>query len=209
VSTLRARLGMIVGLALGGMTLGCATQSAPRQGFNVGFGYSAMTADYTCSGCTLPGGSSDHWEGASGAGGYLRMGGSVSQRLLLGGEIGVGGAGEVGYAHVGERSSAMSHLLFTGQYYVAGIEGLHVSGGIGPAHFSLVTNHVGSHQGGGLMLRVGAGYDWHLMGRFAVTPHVLLSRASVGEIRTYGSVGPASDIGIKGMAQLGIGLNWY
>jgi hypothetical protein len=198
----------MVGLLAVAGSLGCATQTTPRSGFYMGVGWNAMTADFTCSGCTLQG-ASDPWEGDSGGGGHLRLGGSVSESLLLGGEVGLQMTGQQGRAHVGERSSESAHLLFTGQYYPGSPDGLWVTGAVGPAHLSLVTNHTGSHQGAGFMTRVGLGYDWHPQGRFSVTPHVNLSRLRVGDITTYGSVGPVSEIGIEWMAQLGLGLNWY
>ncbi len=208
MSTLRRTMATTAaGLMFGAITLGAQAVSRVQRhhGFNIGFGIGAADYDLKCSGCTTTG-ASDPWEGGFGSSGYLRIGGAVSQQLLLGGEV--SGAGIAG---PNERNSSIGQLLFTAQYYPGAFEGFHVIGAMGPAAISLQNTESISVNAVGYALRAGVGYDFGLGKRFALTPYASIGRTMIsqGSIETAGATGTVTRVESKRLVQFGLGVNWY
>lgn len=197
----------IVGLIVGALSLDA--QASPRvqrhDGFNIGVGLGGASYDLNCTGCTTTG-ASDPWEGGFGSAFYVRLGGAVSQQLLLGGELS-GGA----IAGPNERNSSIGELLFTVQYYPGAFEGFHVTGGMGPAFLSLQDSGPTKVEAAGYALRAGVGYDFGIGKRFALTPYANVGRTMVsqGSIETAGTAGTVSRLESRMLVQFGLGFNWY
>ena len=208
MSTLRRTLATTAaGLILGTATLGAQASSRVQRhdGFNIGFGIGAADYDLKCSGCTTTG-SSDPWEGGFGSSFYFRLGGAVSQQLLLGGEISAGAI-----AGPNDRNSSVGQLLFTAQYYPGAFEGFHITGGMGPAAISLQDSGPTQVEAIGYALRAGVGYDFGIGRRFALTPYANVGRTMIqqGSIETAGNPGAVSRLESKMLVQFGLGFNWY
>jgi hypothetical protein len=128
-----------------------------HRGFWAGFG--------------LGGGSNlaDFAEGArAGVGGYLRMGGTISPKFLLGGEVSVWGR------DIGGSTFTESGLTAIAMFYPAA-RGLFLKGGLGFAGWS-ISDVAGSTTttttAGGLAAAVGAGYDLRIGSNLYLTPNV-------------------------------------
>lgn len=207
MSTLRRVLATTVaGLVLGGASLGAqAPRPAQRHdGFNIGFGIGGANYDLKCDGCITTG-VTDPWSGGFGGSAYFRVGGAISQQMILGGEV--SGGAIVG---ANDRASSVGALLFTMQYYPGAYEGLHVTGALGPAGVALEdgNNRV---EAFGYAVRAGIGYDFGLGKRFAITPYANVGRTMIsqGSIETAGSPGAVTRLESKVLVQFGLGFNWY
>lgn len=132
-------------------------QEALHQGFWIGFGLGGGTnfADFA--------------DGVrAGPGGYLRMGGTLSQRVLLGGEISGWGRDIQGSTFT--ESGMMATIMF----YPMG-RGVFVKGGAGFAGWSTSAS-VGSTSttttATGFAGTVGAGYEVQIGGNLFLTPNI-------------------------------------
>jgi len=139
-----------------------AQRTANHEGFWISFGFGAGTAL-----------GDDAFDGDSkfGGAGFLRMGGSVSQQLLLGGEI-IGWGTNQDNVRIGRAA-----MMFTAMYYPSPKGGFYLKGGAGfsgrtveyEVHLGDVTATVTDDQGG-IGLGAGLGYDIQLARNFFLTP---------------------------------------
>jgi hypothetical protein len=146
---------IIAALFLLVMTAGSATaQGNPqtREGFwiNFGFGYGSLG----CEDCD---------DRVSGTTAHLRMGGTLSQRLLLGGEINAWAKEE------GNVTLSVANITPVLIFYPDANGGFYLKGGLGLAAVELeVGRFSGEETGVGLLL--GLGYDARVGRNFALTP---------------------------------------
>lgn len=139
-----------------------AKPTAPHAGFWLGGGVGAGFTDQ---------GSNDVNDGGFAA--YLRMGGTLSDRLLLGGEIiGLtrGADVDIGDANVHQGNATLSLL-----YYPASPGGFFAKAGAGFASASLVVqegNVTVTSDESGFGLTFGVGYDLRLGNNLFLTPNV-------------------------------------
>ena len=143
-------------LALCATTVGTAQRPQTRKGFWIAFGLGWGSADLTCDGCSGP------REG--GGVGHLRLGGTLNQKVLLGGDV-TGWTKEEGGAQL-----TVGTLVALIRFYPSARGGFFLLGGLGAG-----TIHVGidgfgsdSETGGGAL--VGLGYDIRLGGNVSLTP---------------------------------------
>ena len=139
-----------------------AQRTAVHDGFWISFGFGAGTAL-----------GDDAFDGDSkfGGAGFLRMGGSLSQQLLIGGEL-------IGWgANKDEWSIGRAAVMFTALYYPSPKGGFYLKGGAGFAGRSAETESSdGSvtttirEDHGGIGLGAGLGYDIQLARNFFLTP---------------------------------------
>ncbi len=131
--------------------------SSPHQGFWVGFGL---------------GGGSNLSDAAAGArfgfGGDVRLGGTVSDKLLLGGEV-------IGWGRsISGSTVTQSNVLFVALLYPTG-QGVFVKGGIGFAGWTQsasIGNTTTSTTAGGFGLGGGVGYDLKIGSNLFLVPGV-------------------------------------
>ncbi len=139
-----------------------AQRTAVHEGFWISFGFGGGMAF-----------GDDAFDGDSkfGGAGFLRMGGSLSQQLLIGGEL-------IGWgANKEEWSIGRAAVMFTALYYPSPKGGFYLKGGAGFAGRSAETeSSVGSvtttirEDHGGIGLGAGLGYDIQLARNFFLTP---------------------------------------
>lgn len=134
-----------------------AQETAPHSGFWLSGGLGGGITD----------GDSAGDDGGPAA--YLRLGGTTSDRVLLGGEI-IGLSRDVGDATVSQGNSTFSVL-----YYPASPGGFFAKAGVGFAS-AVVSTDVGggtfTSDESGLGLTFGAGYDVRIGGNLYLTPNL-------------------------------------
>jgi hypothetical protein len=182
-------------LVFSGATLSQAQEPAGtarpevHRGFWIGFG--------------LGGGTnlSDFAEGArTGAGGYLRMGGTLSQHVLLGGEI-AGWGRDLGGATFTE-----SGLTATIMFYPVG-RGLFLKGGAGFAGWSTSASAGGTtttSTAAGFAGTAGIGYDVQIGGNIFLTPNVDFLYHTLSSENTAWA-----DISSGAVLLFTLGLTWH
>lgn len=133
-------------------------QEAPHRGFWISFGLGGgWNTTENADGEVQPGG-----------GAYLRMGGTTSQKLLLGGEA-IGWAREEGNSTLSRGNAAFTALFYPAR------RGLYLKGGVGVASVSLEESSGAitvTETHGGFGATVGVGYDLRLGRNFFLSPNV-------------------------------------
>jgi hypothetical protein len=152
-----------------------------RQGFWIGFGLGYGSLSYSCSGCS----------GSEGAlSGYLKLGGTLSPTLLLGGETNGWVKSQNGTTVSAGNASA------TAYFYPAPLSGLFLRGGIGVATLSASNGGTSASQSG-FGLTFGLGYDIRVGTNMSITP---VANYNWGAIET----------GIKqNIFQIAVGLTFH
>lgn len=175
-----------------------AQTTQARQGFNISFGVGAGSGGVTCDGC-----STDRQNGYSG---YLRMGGTVSPKLIVGGET-------QGWMHSSNsETDQFSYLTAFAQYYPSVSNGLFLKGGLGFGATSFEVKNdpfLGDYKmtSGGMAGTIGMGYDIRMATNFSLTPYM-------NYLSTFGANAKSGgqDLGFKlngNVVQLGIGFTWH
>lgn len=183
----------VLGASLVGTSL--SAQAMNRQlhdGFWFGIGLGAGSAGASCEVCDN--------DRSTGLSGNFRMGGTVSQQLLVGGEINGWTKSENG---VDERIGFLSAVAY---YYPMLANGLFLKGGLGYA-WTEVADNVDQLKSNGLGAQAGIGYDMRLRRGFSLTPYVTYLRAFSAEGKFNGqSLGENLNPNI---VQFGLGLTWH
>ncbi len=140
-----------------------AQREAVHQGFWISFGFGAGTAfgDAAFDGDSKFGGA-----------GFLRMGGSPSQQLLIGGEL-IGWGTDQDNVQVGRGA-----MMFTAMYYPSPRGGFYLKGSAGfagrgaerTANIGGTTVTIREDEKGGIGLGAGLGFDIQLARNFFLTP---------------------------------------
>lgn len=142
-------------LALCATTVGTAQRPQTRRGFWIAFGLGWGSADLTCDGCT---GSRE-----GGGVGHIRLGGTLNQKVLLGGDV-TGWTKEENGA-----TAAVGNVSFIVQYYPMEQGGLFVKGGAGFS--SIMFESAGNNASGeSFGLSAGVGYDIRVGRNISITP---------------------------------------
>jgi hypothetical protein len=125
-----------------------------REGFWIGFGIGWGSLSYSCSGCS----------GSQGAvSGYLKMGGTLGPKLLIGGETNGWTKDESGTRFTAGNASAAVY------FYPSPANGLFLRGGLGWASLSASSGGTTSSQSG-FGMTFGLGYDIRVAGNTSITP---------------------------------------
>lgn len=142
---------VVTALLVSGVSMASAQHPQTRKGFWIGFGFGY--GSYTCTGCSSTGSIS----------GYLKMGGTVSPHLLLGGETNGWTKSENGTTFDAGNAS------FAAYYYPQPAGGLFLRGGVG---FSTARASSGSISASntGLGATAGLGYDLRVGANTSITP---------------------------------------
>lgn len=201
-------LAVLAALVLGGgenllYAQGAASRQDQREGFWLGLGVGAAQGYIDCAPCgpLLP---DDPWEGGTGFGLYLVLGGAVRPNLLLGGEVNVYGK----RSNALQRDATLGGISAVAQLYPLPASGLYLKGGAGLGG-SIMAGGPGLIQSGGWTLQGGAGYDVRLGRRFALAPFAnfvqVFSEGAEGRNQGESAQGPRN----PRYVQVGIGAHWY
>jgi len=161
---------------------GIVAQSRPqtREGFFIGFGLG--WGSLGCSDC-----SGDRQSGFSG---YLKLGGTVNDRLLLGFESN-------GWAKKeGNVTLSQGNYSAAAYFYPTAESGFFLKGGLGLSTLKLDVSGFGSGSETGFGTVIGLGYDARVGTNFSLTPYANI---------VYGSFNGGS----TNVFQAGMGLTWH
>jgi hypothetical protein len=161
-------------LALGATSL-WAQHPQVRRGFWIWFGFGYGPLKPSCDGCgTL--------NSKSSFTGHLRLGGTLSPKLLLGGDVVAWTKSESGVDDLGGNTTASLYFYPTPQ------SGLFLKGGVGIAIFSESVSGGGpSADGRGVGFTLGAGYDIRVGRNISITPVGNFLFGSVGDLTSSGT----------------------
>jgi hypothetical protein len=159
-------------------SIASAAHPQERHGFWIGFGFGGGSAKATCSdGCA--GGNRE-----TGVVGYVKLGGTLNQRVLLGGEVNVWTKQQEGVT-VNFYSTTATITL-----YPQPSSGFFLRGGIGASSVDteIIENSTKftADLGTGLGVLVGAGYDVRVGRNISITPTVDFWYGKPGDLR-FGS----------------------
>jgi hypothetical protein len=164
-----------------------------REGYWISFGLGAGSAGIDCSVCP-----DDRENGATL---YLRMGGTPSPRLLIGGELNGWGKEE------NDVEMSVGSLMGVVQFYPAATGGFFLTGGLGFLGMVLEdpTDEVESN---GFGVQVGAGYDIRLGRRFSLSPFATYVHGFSGEPEVNGVTVKGMDVN-PNFFHFGLGFTWH
>jgi hypothetical protein len=169
MSSFARRVAGSVVLTLCLATQGTAQDSGSRRHgfwFNIGFGYG--TADFNCDNC----GATSRDGGASA---NLALGGTLSDRLLLGVES------DGWYRKESGVHTLFGNFTIAGYFYPSATGDFFLKGGVGSA--SYLTRNGSSEDDSGLGFMAGAGYDLALGRKASLTPTVAVNFGAMGDYR--------------------------
>ncbi len=140
-------------LLLLGVSVAPAQHAQTRQGFWIGFGLGWGSLGFSCDGCTGIG-------RESAVSGYLKMGGTLSPKLLLGGETN-------GWTKsVAGSTVTAGNASFAAYFYPMPAGGFFLRGGLGLSTYQETGFDAQTGFGGTL----GTGYDVRVSRNFSITP---------------------------------------
>lgn len=188
----------LTGLLLGlGVSLAVAQHPQTRQGFWISFGLGYGSASEKCNGCA------DTTVG--GVTGFVRLGGTLNQHLLLGGEI---DGWTHGYGGSPSATETLGNLTAALYYYPKATSGFFLKGGLGFSDYRFsVSGGGGSVTGLGGGVVAGVGYDIRVGRNISITPTGDLWYGSVGDLKSNGSV-----VGTgwkQAIASFGLGVTFH
>jgi hypothetical protein len=167
-----------------------------RKGFWIGFGLgygSGRTSSTVIAGS----------EGTGGGTGFLKMGGTLSQKVLLGGESNVLVRPNV----VGtDRAVLQGNTSLAVYFYPAATAGFFMKGGVGFSNY-LQSNLDVFLEGSGWGLLAGVGYDIRVGRNVSLTPVVNYYYGQLGDMTMDGSV---IDTGVsQSVIDIGLGITFH
>lgn len=183
---------IVAALTMIGAGWAAAQRPQTRQGFWIAFGLGFGSADLTCDGCAF--------DRETGGAAHIRLGGTVSPRLLLGGDV-------TGWTKVVDGvTNTAGNVSFIAQYYPSATGGLFLKGGAG---FSTIQFIDGGEQarGDSYGLSAGVGYDIRVGRNVSITPLADLLLGGSRDIRYQGAtVSPG--LGFNAI-NLGLGVTFH
>ncbi len=185
---------VLVGLSLAGAARVAAQEHARPQGFWIGFGFGDGSMGVHCGTCSTT--------RTGDVAGYLRLGGTVSQHVLLGGEVN-------GWAHsAGGVDQSLAFATGMVYWYPSATGAFYVSAGLGVMSFTQSdgTNTVSAAAG---TAEVGAGYDIRLGRNFSITPFLNSLATSAASFAINGQALTNASRETMSLVTLGIGLTWH
>ena len=168
-----------------------AQHAQTRQGFWIGFGVGAGSADISCDGCDVDRETS--WSG------HFRLGGTLRPNLLLGAESDGWTRDDDGV------QTTIGFLSGVAYFYPTATNGLWLKGGLGIATFE-ATDDIDEITTTGIGLSAGVGYDFRMTPNFSLTPYLSLLQQVSGEAEVNGlDTGESAKVNV---IQLGLGFTW-
>jgi len=146
-------------------------QSGPRHsGMWLGVGAGAGSARVTCATCVE--------ERLGGPSGYLRLGGTISPSVLLGGE------GSIWVKTDEDQDQLLGSVNAIALLYPRLTSGFHVKGGLGVLRYQVNEdqNPDATAKVSGLSLVLGVGYDLKVASQYSLSPFASLVVSSFGTL---------------------------
>lgn len=166
--TLVRLLVSLVAISLLGSVGVVAQRPQIRQGFWIGFGFGGGSLGWNCDGCTKQ----DH----GGPTGFVRLGGTPSDKILLGAEI------NAWILDVGAAEITAGYSTFTVYWYPSASGGLFLKGGLGTAAYLSKTASTTAESNSAALV-LGAGYDWRVGRKISITPMLSLWTSSSADLK--------------------------
>jgi len=173
--------GIVRSLGMAGMFALCAAGSAlaqhpqRREGFWIGFGFGYGSADVKSD--TIPAAATRE----SGPTGFIKLGGALSKKVLLGGEVNAWRKSESGATFTIGNVSAAAY------FYPAPATGFFLKGGVGFADFRISVDNGGSATATGFGFLTGLGYDIRVGKNISLTPVFNFYFGSDGDLKSNGT----------------------
>ena len=178
----------------------CAAASAARaqypqrrDGFWIGFGLGYGSANITCDNCNAG-------PRTGGVTGFLKLGGSPSRNLLIGGAINAWGHSD------GNATETMANVTGSVYLYPQRRSGFFVTGGLGFSTYHVDTDP--SWDGTGWGFTAGAGYDVRVGRDVSLTPVVNYFWGAVGDVHRPG-LGVVATGWRQNVVDFGLGVTFH
>ncbi|OLC77291.1 MAG: hypothetical protein AUH78_04725 [Gemmatimonadetes bacterium 13_1_40CM_4_69_8] len=186
-------------IALGGVLLAVAPAARAqypqrREGFWIGFGLGYGSANITCDSC----GSGPRTGGVTA---FVKLGGTPSRNLLIGGAIN-------GWSHSsGGATETIGNVTASLYYYPVAASGLFLSGGLGFSSYNVNTSP--SITGTGWGFTAGVGYDVRVGRNVSLTPVANFVYGGVGELGVSGGGGTFATGWKQNVVDFGLGVTFH
>src|SRR2546421_11436303 len=186
-------------IALGGVLLAVAPAARAqypqrRTGFWIGCGLGYGSASVPCDRC----GSGPRTGGVTA---FLKLGGTPSRNLLIGGAIN-------GWSHEsGGATETMANVTASLYYYPAARSGLFLTGGLGFSDYRVDTSP--SYDGTGWGFTAGVGYDVRVGRNVSLTPVVDYVYGGVGDVSVSGGGAPFATGWKQNVVDFGLGVTFH
>jgi len=186
-------------VALGGVLVAVAPPAEAqypqrREGFWIGFGLGYGSANITCDSC----GSGPRTGGVTA---FVKLGGTPSRNLLIGGAIN-------GWSHSsGGATETIGNVTASLFYYPVAASGLFLSGGLGFSSYNVDTSP--SITGTGWGFTAGVGYDVRVGRNVSLTPVANFVYGGVGELGVSGGGGTFATGWKQNVVDFGLGVTFH
>jgi len=163
---------MMAMLSVWGASVASAQHPQVRKGFWIGFGFGYGSSNVSCDSC----GSASRESGGTG---FIKLGGTVSDKVLLGGEI------NAWTKSSGGVTADLGNVSFAAYFYPQPKSGFFVKGGVGFATTRLHNSGTADANGYGFVM--GLGYDIRVGTNISITPVANFYFGSDGDLTESGS----------------------
>jgi hypothetical protein len=185
-------LAALVCLATTLASTAAAQRPQTRRGFWIGFGFGGGTLNWDCDGCTS--------QSEGGPTGFVRLGGTTSDKVLLGAEI------NAWSLDIGAAKITGGVTVFVVNWYPNAAGGLFLKGGVGGSAFVRETASGEATATSGALL-LGVGYDIRVAENMSITPVLTLWGSGKSNEERNGAV---VNTGLRqGAGTLQIGLTFH
>ena len=167
-----------------------------RQGFWIGFGLGDGSAGLDCDQCETN--RIDSWSG------YLRMGGTISPSVLLGGETN-------GWFHHDSDTDIDENIGFASfivMWYPSRKGALYLKLGVGGMAYK-ADDGVDELTATAPSVSLGVGYEFRVGTNFSIAPYLNTLASSAVTVKINGTSVPTNGDITLSLVQLGLGLTWH
>lgn len=167
----------------------------PRQGFWIGFGLGAGSAGADCTNCDN--------SRTTGFSGYLRLGGTLSRHLLLGGETN-------GWVHSesgGDESMGFGNVVLL--WYPSATGAFYLKFGLGGMSYTANIPVIGKITATAPSGSFGLGYEFRVRRNMSLNLFLNSLATSAAKFKINGTSAPTGDDIKLNLVQLGLGLTWH
>jgi hypothetical protein len=184
---------LAAGLLLATAPLAAQARPNTREGFWIGFGLGIGSTGAECQNCGN--------DRVSGASGYLRLGGTVSPNVLLGGE-------STAWAHTdGLVEESLAFATFTALFYPSRTGAFYLKLGLGGMTYR-ADDGFDELTATAPAAQFGLGYEFRVSRNMSIVAFLNSLASSSVNIELNGQPAPSDDLQLS-LVQLGAGLTWH